>query len=110
MLLDIETETALLSRTSDRRRSLGSAIRAAENAGSIGSSRPPRSTRTASATLAGRPKSNSSLITARIVRPVYSTSSMSRIGRSSTSNGSFVWSAPAASPRDAEVVAMQRAR
>ena len=36
----------------------------------IGSSRPPRSTSTASVTLAGRPKSNSSLSTARMVRPV----------------------------------------
>jgi hypothetical protein len=38
--------------------------------GAMGSSRPPRSTSTASVTLAGRPKSNSSLTTARIVRPV----------------------------------------
>ena len=44
--------------------------RAAEKAGSMGSWRPPRSTRTASCTRAGRPKSNSSLITARVVRPV----------------------------------------
>ncbi|WP_036247559.1 hypothetical protein [Methylibium sp. T29] len=44
--------------------------RAADTAGSIGSSRPPRSTSTARPTLAGRPKSNSSLITARTVRPV----------------------------------------
>mmetsp|Transcript_11326 Transcript_11326/g.21954 ORF Transcript_11326/g.21954 Transcript_11326/m.21954 type:complete len:258 (+) Transcript_11326:503-1276(+) len=47
-----------------------SVTRAAENAGSMGSWRPPRSTSTASCTRAGRPKSNSSLMTARVVRPV----------------------------------------
>ena len=46
------------------------ATRAAQKSACIGNSRPPRSTNTASLTLAGRPKSNSSLITARMVRPV----------------------------------------
>ena len=45
--------------------------RAAEHDAQIGSSRPPRSTSTTSVTLAGRPKSYSSLMTARIVRPQY---------------------------------------
>ena len=38
--------------------------------GAMGSSRPPRSTRTASSTRRGRPKSTSSSSAARTVRPV----------------------------------------
>ena len=56
----------------------------------MGSSRPPRSTSTASSIRAGRPKSNSSLIAARTLRPVYSTSSTSTMVAPSTSNGSSV--------------------
>ena len=50
--------------------SRATASRAPQYVGSIGSSRPPRSTSTASSMRAGRPKSKSSLMAARTLRPV----------------------------------------
>src|SRR6185312_9956727 len=52
----------------------------------IGSSRCPRSTRTASWILCGRPRSMSASIAERIVRPVYNTSSTSTTTLPETSN------------------------
>jgi hypothetical protein len=86
-------------RASDKRRAAGSTSLAAEKAAAMGSSRPPRSTSTARVTLAGRPKSNSSLTTARTVRPVYSTSSISTMWRPSMAKGKCVGSVAEASPR-----------
>src|SRR5213075_1879953 len=54
---------------------------------SIGISRCPRSTSTHSETRFGRPRSNSPFIPARIVRPVYRTSSTITRSMSSTPNG-----------------------
>ena len=71
----------------------GNCTRAAATVASIGNSRPPRSTRTASCTLAGRPKSKISLRAARMLRPVCSTSSSSRMWEPSTAKGKEVCSA-----------------